>query len=179
MYRAILHHQGRTRHGLGLASVFGMLQRHSATLEVDSAPGKGTTMRMIFPAFAEGTSTPRSHLAADVSLRKLRILVIDDDPILIRSLREVLEADGHAIETALGGEAGIAAFVSARVAGQEFEVVMTDLGMPRIDGRKVAAAVKQSSPATPIILLTGWGQRLLDEAIFRKTSTGCSASRRV
>jgi len=156
--------KGERGTGLGLASVYGMLQRHSAALEVDSAPGKGTTMRMIFPAFADGTPTQRLHLPADVSLRKLRILVIDDDPILIRSLREVLEADGHVIETALGGEAGIAAFVAARGAGHEFEVVITDLGMPRVDGRKVAAAIRQSSPATPLILLTGWGQRLLDEA---------------
>jgi signal transduction histidine kinase/CheY-like chemotaxis protein len=149
--------------GLGLASVFGMLQRHSAALEVDSQPGKGTTMRMIFPAFSQVTPASGSHLAAHVSLRKLRILVIDDDPILIRSLREVLEADGHAVEIAAGGAEGIAAFTAARGAAHEFEVVLTDLGMPRVDGRKVAAAVKQSSPATPIILLTGWGQRLLDE----------------
>jgi signal transduction histidine kinase/ActR/RegA family two-component response regulator len=156
--------KGERGTGLGLASVYGMLQRHSAVLQVDSVQGKGTTMRMVFPAFAEDTSTPRSQLAAQVSLRRLRILVIDDDPILIRSLREVLEADGHAVETAPGGEEGIAAFATSRGTRREFEVVITDLGMPRVDGRKVSAAIKQSSPTTPIILLTGWGQRLLDEA---------------
>jgi len=96
-------------------------------------------------------------------LRRLRILVIDDDPILIRSMRDVLEADGHQLETALGGQAGIDAFASARGSEREFALVITDLGMPRIDGRKVAAAIKMISPSTPIILLTGWGQRLLDE----------------
>jgi signal transduction histidine kinase/CheY-like chemotaxis protein len=156
--------KGERGTGLGLASVFGMLQRHSGTLEVDSAPGKGTTMRMIFPAFADGTSPARPHLAAHLNLRKLRILVIDDDPILIRSLLEVLEADGHAVDAAIGGEEGIAAFLAARDTPRAFEVVLTDLGMPRVDGRKVAAAIKQASPSTPIILLTGWGQRLLDEA---------------
>jgi signal transduction histidine kinase/CheY-like chemotaxis protein len=156
--------KGKRGTGLGLASVYGMLQRHSATLEVDSAPGKGTTMRMIFPAFTEDAPATRSNLADHVSLRKLRILVIDDDPVLIRSLREVLEADGHAIEAMLGGEAGIAAFAAARGTAYEFEVVITDLGMPRVDGRKVAAAIKHLSPSTPVILLTGWGQRLLDEA---------------
>ena len=156
--------KGERGTGLGLASVYGMLQRHSAALEVDSEPGKGTTIRMIFPAFADVASAPGSNTAALKSLRKLRILVIDDDPILIRSLREVLEADGHAIETALGGAEGIDAFTASLGAQPAFEVVLTDLGMPRVDGRKVAAAIKQLSPMTPIILLTGWGQRLLDEA---------------
>jgi CheY-like chemotaxis protein len=156
--------KGERGTGLGLASVYGMLQRHSGTLEVDSAPGKGTTMRMIFPAFVEEASSPRQPLAAHVSLRKLRILVIDDDPILIRSLRDVLEGEGHAVEAASGGEEGIAVFAAALGSERAFEVVLTDLGMPRVDGRRVAAAIKQSSPATPIILLTGWGQRLLDEA---------------
>jgi len=156
--------KGERGTGLGLASVYGMLQRHSASLEVDSARGLGTTMRMLFPAFTDDLSSTGSHLATHVILRKLRILVIDDDPILIRSLLEVLEAEGHAIVTALGGEEGIAAFGAARGTPREFEVVITDLGMPRVDGRKVAAAIKQSSPQTPIILLTGWGQRLLDEA---------------
>jgi signal transduction histidine kinase/CheY-like chemotaxis protein len=155
--------KGERGTGLGLASVYGMLQRHGAAFEVDSKQGKGTTMRMIFPAFTDDAAAPRSLLAANVSLRKLRILVIDDDPILIRSLLDVLEADGHSIETALGGAEGIAVFAAARGSDREFEVVLTDLGMPRVDGRKVAAAIKQSSPATPIILLTGWGQRLLDE----------------
>jgi len=156
--------KGERGTGLGLASVYGMLQRHSAALEVDSAPGKGTTMRMIFPAFTDDAPAVGLHTSAHLSLRKLRVLVIDDDPILIRSLREVLEADGHTIETALGGAEGVAAFAAARRTEREFEVVLTDLGMPRVDGRKVAEAIKQSSPATPIILLTGWGQRLLDEA---------------
>ncbi len=155
--------KGQRGTGLGLASVYGMLQRHDATLEVDSAPGKGTTMRMVFPAFVDVAEISGQFRASNVPLRKLRILVIDDDPILIRSLRDVLEADGHQLETALGGQAGIDAFTASRGGGKEFALVITDLGMPRVDGRKVAAAIKDLSPSTPIILLTGWGQRLLDE----------------
>jgi len=155
--------KGQRGTGLGLASVYGMLQRHGADFEVDSAPGKGTTMRMTFPTVVDEAEVSGSFRASHVTLRPQRILVIDDDPILIRTLRDVLEADGHQLETALGGQAGIDAFTTARGAGREFALVITDLGMPRVDGRKVAAAIKQISPLTPIIMLTGWGQRLLDE----------------
>ena len=68
--------------------------------------------------------------------------MIDDDPILIRSLRDVLEADGHGCETALGGQAGIEAFAAALGTAAASTLVITDLGMPRVDGRKVAAAIK-------------------------------------
>jgi signal transduction histidine kinase/CheY-like chemotaxis protein len=155
--------KGERGTGLGLASVYGMLQRHSATLEVESEPGKGTTMRMIFPAFARNGGHTGFYLSEHASLRRLRILVIDDDPILIRSLSEALETDGHQLVTALGGEAGIEAFSAALGTEREFELVITDLGMPRVDGSRVAAAIKAMSAKTPIILLTGWGQRLLDE----------------
>jgi CheY-like chemotaxis protein/anti-sigma regulatory factor (Ser/Thr protein kinase) len=155
--------KGQRGTGLGLASVYGMLQRHDAQFQVESAPGKGTTMRMVFPAFVDDAQTSGSYRSTRAPLQSLRILVIDDDPILIRSMRDALEADGHQLETALGGQAGIDAFAAARAADRAFALVITDLGMPRVDGRKVAAAIKEMSPDTPIILLTGWGQRLIDE----------------
>jgi signal transduction histidine kinase/CheY-like chemotaxis protein len=154
--------KGERGTGLGLASVYGMLRRHDADFEIDSAPGKGTTVRMVFPGAAE-RSAAASSTGATSSIRKnLRILVVDDDPVLSRSLQDALESDGHRIVLAPGGQAGIEAFEKS-VAGPPFDLVITDLGMPRIDGRKVAEAIKSKSPSTPIILLTGWGQRLLDE----------------
>jgi PAS domain S-box-containing protein len=93
----------------------------------------------------------------------LRILSVDDDPVLTKCLCEALEADGHAVVTALGGQNGIDAFRKAEKSGQPFEVVITDLGMPNVDGREVASAIKADSPSTPVILLTGWGQDLAAE----------------
>jgi hypothetical protein len=85
--------KGQRGTGLGLASVYGMLQRHDARLEIDSVSGQGTTMRMVFPAFVDDSAASGKHLSAHITMRRLRILVIDDDPILIRSMRDVLEAD--------------------------------------------------------------------------------------
>jgi CheY-like chemotaxis protein len=94
---------------------------------------------------------------------RLRLLLIDDDPILLKSLRDTLETDGHVIVSANGGEDGISVFRAAFARGEAFAAVITDLGMPHVDGRKVAEAVKTTAPDTPVILLTGWGQRLMAE----------------
>jgi CheY-like chemotaxis protein len=89
--------------------------------------------------------------------------VVDDDPLLLKSLQHTLETDGHAVIAANGGQAGIDAFLAAQQSGDLPALVITDLGMPHVDGRKLAAAVKAASPTTPIILLTGWGHRLAAE----------------
>jgi CheY-like chemotaxis protein len=83
--------------------------------------------------------------------------------LLIKSLRDTLESDGHLVVAANGGQEGIVAFQNACAGHEPFAAVITDLGMPYVDGRLVAAAVKDLSPSTPVILLTGWGQRLIAE----------------
>jgi len=88
---------------------------------------------------------------------------VDDDPLIIESLSETLRNDGHQVTAAEGGQAGIDAFHAAQQRGQHFTAVITDLGMPYIDGRRVAAAVKAAAPSIPVIMLTGWGQRLAAE----------------
>jgi CheY-like chemotaxis protein len=94
----------------------------------------------------------------------LRVLAIDDDPIVLQSLRYALEQDGHTVETAAGGQAGIDAFREANARNEPFAAVITDLGMPYVDGRAVAAAIKSFRPQTPVILLTGWGQQIIADS---------------
>jgi len=156
--------KGERGTGLGLATVYGMVQRHSAEIEIDSRPGKGTTMRVIFPVTSSTVTPAERPSAAPVKpLHRLRLLVVDDDPLLIKSLRDALEGDGHLITVADGGQSGIDAFAASVSRGEPFTAVITDLGMPSVDGRRVAEAVKAASLATPVILLTGWGQRLVAE----------------
>ncbi|MGB6452370.1 MAG: ATP-binding protein [Steroidobacteraceae bacterium] len=155
--------KGERGTGLGLAMVYGMVQRHSAELEIDSELGKGTTLRLIFPV-SEAVQDETVRVAAlQGPLRRLSILLVDDDPLILKSLRDILEADGHRVKAADGGQNGIDAFAAALKGETAFDVVITDLGMPYVDGRKVAAAVEALAPETPLILLTGWGKRLLSE----------------
>jgi PAS domain S-box-containing protein len=155
--------KGERGTGMGLAMVYGMIERHSADLEIESAPGQGTTVRLIFPLPAMVIDATVQQPVLALPTRSVRILVVDDDPLIIESLSETLRGDGHEVIAADGGEAGINTFLQAQQRGETFAAVITDLGMPYIDGRRVAAAVKGASPSTPVILLTGWGQQLIAE----------------
>jgi CheY-like chemotaxis protein len=126
--------KGERGTGLGLAMVYGTVQRHEADIEVDSANGQGTTVRLSF-------SVPTAA-----------------EDLIVGSAGS---ADGHTVSVTDGGQAGIDAFQACLEAGHPFEVVITDLGMPHVDGRRVSAAVKSAAPGTLVLLLTGWGQRLL------------------
>jgi signal transduction histidine kinase/ActR/RegA family two-component response regulator len=156
--------KGERGTGLGLAMVYGVVQRHGGEASIRSAPGEGTTMCLTFPL---PTATPAVQTEKKIDKTvppRLRLLLIDDDPVLLKALRDALEADGHLPVIANDGQAGIDAFRSAHDRGEIFAAVITDLGMPYIDGRKVAAEIKAMSPSMPVILLTGWGQGLIADA---------------
>ena len=155
--------KGERGTGLGLAMVYGMVQRHSAELEIESSLGKGTTFRVTFPMSEAADGPTRRMPALQAPIRRLSLLLVDDDPLLLKSLRDILESDGHVVLTADGGQKGIDAVAAACARGAPFDAVITDLGMPYVDGRKVAEAVAATSPDTPVILLTGWGKRMLSE----------------
>jgi signal transduction histidine kinase/ActR/RegA family two-component response regulator len=155
--------KGERGTGLGLAMVYGIAQRHNAEIEIDSAPGKGATVRMLFPETSLASTGVDQSTKPDSIPARLRILVVDDDPLLIKSIRDALDTDGHAVITANGGKEGIERFQQGLDRGEQFSAVITDLGMPYVDGRKVSRAIKAASPLTPVILLTGWGQRLIEE----------------
>ena len=154
--------KGERGTGLGLAMVYGMIQRHSAEINIDSSVGQGTTVRLSFIP-AQTTLITAQDTPAGPATRHLRVLLVDDDPLLLKSVKEVLDADGHTVVAADGGQNGIETFQTANRSGQPFSLVITDLGMPYVDGRKVATAVKTESPQTPVVLLTGWGRRLIAE----------------
>jgi len=155
--------KGERGTGLGLAMIYGMVQRHNAELEIDSEPAKGTTVRIKFPVAVTAPDGTSRLAALPEALGSLHILIIDDDPVIIEALSATLASDGHQITAADGGQSGIDTFTAAQQRGERYSLVITDLGMPYVDGRRVAAAIKAASPETPVILLTGWGQRLVDD----------------
>ncbi len=145
--------------GLGLAMVYGVAERHEAKIEIESGVGKGSTLRLVFPVREITHTTAFVKKPEPEQSRPLHILCVDDEPLLRELLKELLELEGHQVETADGGESGIHKFSEAQQR-HRFDVVITDLGMPRVDGRQVARNIKQQAPQVPIILLTGWGNMM-------------------
>ncbi len=143
--------------GLGLSVVYGIMERHGGHIAVTSTPGRGTTVTLRFQAarlamgLVELKSAPRR-------VPSRRLLVIDDEPMVRKTLVALLRTVGHMVTEAAGGAEGLARLMEGPV-----DCVLTDLGMPELTGWDVARAVKTHAPQLPVILLTGWGELPLGE----------------
>lgn len=146
--------------GLGLSLVNGTMERHGGRVVLRSVLGEGTAVGLVFPLPQQAAHPAPAAWPIDRNGAALRLLVVDDDELVRQALAARLTADGHCPELAEGGQAGIDAFHAALGRGQPHDAVITDLGMPRVDGRAVAAAVKQARPETLVLMLTGWGHDL-------------------
>jgi len=155
--------KGQHGNGLGLAMVYGMLKRHDGEIEIVSEPGRGTTIRLLFPSGRARVERPQNSPRPQDGVRRpttgARILIADDDSALLESLRAALETDGHHVLTADDGQSAIDAFEAADKSGAPFAAVITDFVMPMADGRKVSNVINQMRPGTPVIMLTAYGNR--------------------
>ena len=150
--------KGQRGTGLGLAMVYGTMQRHGGSIALESAPGQGTTFTFLLPVGQE-TPTP-VKLETVGATRPLHILAVDDQEVLTEILSEYLAEDLHHVETAFNGGEAMTKFRAG-----SFDLVITDMAMPGIGGEQLAAAVKGLDPRTRVIMLTGYamsghGERL-------------------
>jgi CheY-like chemotaxis protein len=141
--------------GQGLADVYDIVERHGGSVAIDSEIGKGTTVRLRLHA-SRFQIIPASEGPAERQVapeQAARVLLVDDDPRLLTVLSDMLRSEGHAITTAANGEEALAVFDPGA-----HDVVITDLGMPKMNGWEVAERIKTRSPATAVFILTGWGE---------------------
>lgn len=142
--------KGERGTGLGLAMVQGIVSRHAGSIQVDTEPGKGTTFTIRFPTSHE--VPPATPLEGRVMQRQLNILVVDDEADLRDTVKALLDADGHRVHVASCGHEGLQMFCAG-----VYDVVITDRAMDDVSGDQLAILVKDEAPATPVILLTGFG----------------------
>lgn len=139
------------RTGLGLASVYGIIHRHDGELEIKSEPGRGTSVAICLPIQRTPTM-PEPTKTTPPAGSPLRVLVVEDEPLVREVLSVYLGEDEHLIVTADNGKEGLAAFQK-----QEFDLVLTDRAMPEMNGDVLATEIKKLKPDQKIILLTGFG----------------------
>jgi len=139
--------------GLGLSTAAGIVRAHGGFIDVYSEIGRGTKMIVYLPADtssvpAEGTRAPASAAPGRGEL----ILVIDDEPMILATMRIMLEENGYRILTANDGEEGLQEF---RLAAGKVGAVILDMMMPKMDGVATLKAIRELDPHVPVVLASG------------------------
>ncbi|PYM95220.1 MAG: hypothetical protein DME04_05415 [Candidatus Rokuibacteriota bacterium] len=143
--------KGQHGTGLGLSLVHATVERHGGTLTVESEPGRGATFIALLPIDSQPVAVGSTVESGEPS-RPLHVLLVDDDPTVRMSVVAQLGSQGHIVETAANGREGLDRFAAGR-----FELVVTDRAMPEMGGDQLAAAIEQTAPDIPVVMLTGFG----------------------
>ncbi|HEX5093152.1 MAG TPA: ATP-binding protein, partial [Burkholderiales bacterium] len=147
--------------GMGLAMVHGIVHQHGGHVQVESAPGTGTTFRVLIPPAEAPTDAPAAQAGAPrrraQSPLSGRILVADDEDAIRELLGELLEDWGLDVVLCPDGAEARDAFADDP---QGFDAVLTDQTMPRMTGMQLARRVTRMRPGVPVLLCTGYGEDL-------------------
>jgi PAS domain S-box-containing protein len=148
-----------TGRGLGLAAVSGIVRRVKGRLEVESAPGEGSTFRIVFPGVPPQLPEPKASLKGDLFGTGV-ILVVDDDPLVRNFAHAVLERYGYSVLTAENGQAAVTLF---RSNAEIITAVLLDLTMPVMGGGEAFRLMNEIRPEIPIIISSGYGEGAIRE----------------
>lgn len=143
--------------GLGLAQVLVTVEQHGGHITVDSAPGRGTTFRLSFPPAPTGGAQDAARRARGAA-RPLRILAVDDEPALASLIARLLALLGHAVVAVHSGEEAL-----VRLGTDAFDLVISDMSMPIMNGWNLTDQVHARYPTLPVIIASGWGSQISPE----------------
>lgn len=152
--------------GLGLSQVYGFVRQSGGFVRIDSAPGAGTTVRLFLPAEGptEEINPPDAAIepseSAEVRTNGVRVLVVEDQENLRLQIVESLAEAGCIVQQAKDGSEGLLAIGSET----SFDLIITDIGLPGLNGRQLADAARAIRPHLPVLLITGYAGKALDNS---------------
>jgi signal transduction histidine kinase len=144
--------------GMGLTIVNSTIRRYRGTLIIETVQDKGTRIIMNLPAWTPPTQETQIASARRTTSRKLSVLLVDDDKLSRDVVSRILSAKGHSVEAVGTGNEGM-----DRIKQTKFDVAIIDRSMPGMSGDELAVALKEVSPETPVIMLTGFGDIMIEE----------------
>ena len=142
--------------GLGLAMVYGMVTQSGGIVRVESEPGEGTTVTLGFPAVEEAPETrdksDRAPGAAEADLQGRRVLIVEDQDAVRQITTRILERSGMVVLAVESGDRGVAELER----DGDFDLVLTDLGLPGLSGRELVDQLRQTGGDVPILVMSGY-----------------------
>ncbi|MBN2343579.1 MAG: response regulator [Deltaproteobacteria bacterium] len=144
--------------GLGLAMVYGAVEQHKGRIGIESVPGKGTTMVMTFPRYdgeieKVDALVNTSFEEGDAPLDDLTILLVDDEPIVLRAAHRMLSTLGATVVQARSGSDALTQFKQHQ---QRIQIVILDLVMPEMDGTALLKQLRMLNPRIPALIASGF-----------------------
>jgi signal transduction histidine kinase/CheY-like chemotaxis protein len=139
--------------GLGMSEVWGIIKRHNGRIVINSHIGKGTTIRLFLTLAEKPVDQDISQVSQQIA--PCNILVVDDEEYILEIMKELLTELGHTVTTFSSAPKALEHFRK-----NAFDIVLTDLGMPEMNGLEMAAKLKEIKPDTLVIMMSGWGLNL-------------------
>ncbi len=149
--------------GLGLSESYGIVKRHRGAIFCESEEGRGTRFVLEFPVAGSGEDLSAERMECAPLEGRLRMLVVDDDPVQCELLEEMLTCEGHEIEAFSSAEEALGCFVPGK-----FDVVLTDLGMPGMDGWKLCERIREHDPDVALVVFSGMADEFGDEELMKR-----------
>jgi two-component system cell cycle sensor histidine kinase/response regulator CckA len=145
-----------TGRGLGLAAVLGIVRSHEAALRVESAPGEGTRLTLLFPSSARRAQLTRSEPASEPTPDgRARILLVDDEPTVREVTETLLQEAGYRVLLAADGHEAVKA---VKEHGSGIDLVLLDMSMPGLSGEEALEEMRSMEPRVRVLLSSGYAE---------------------
>lgn len=148
--------------GMGLSIVHGIVLNHDGGITVNSRPGQGTVINVLFPTCGTGVEIEKVH-TDEMPMGCERILLVDDEDAIVKMTGEMLERLGYQVTTKMSPVEALELF---QTEPYQFDLIITDMTMPHMTGEKLAAEMIKIRPEIPLILCSGYSRRISKDTVI-------------